>query len=131
MALTDEERKDLLSNPVADVVAMLDDLGPDDVLALQALEREGKNRKGLIDAIESYIEAQQGDTPDASVSEEGQSADPAEGAGETEAGTQDAEPAPADAKAERGERPAYMKADYSGPLTIDQAEWRNNNLRQK
>lgn len=49
---TDEALIDLAAGTVAQIVPQLTSLSDDDLLTLQALEMEGGNRKGVLDAIE-------------------------------------------------------------------------------
>jgi hypothetical protein len=92
--------KALAALKVADIVEKLDELTVEQLAELRAIEGEGSNRSTLIDRIEAKIH----DAALALV------APPAE-------------PAPAVAEA------AYLADDYTGPLTIDQAQARHAKAR--
>ena len=125
--MTEEELKGLLESSVTDIVDVLGDLSPADITALQDLEAAGKNRSTLLSAIDDYIAAQTGDNEQQPL---GDIEDESVGGGNPDADP-DAAQEPA-GKAVRGEEePDWQKPDYSGPLTIPQAEWRNTNIQQK
>jgi hypothetical protein len=111
----DEKLLAILSGTVPDVEAALAALNPLELARLEELEKAGKNRAGVLNAIEDIILHQAGDPPS-----------PHEEAEADKAPVADA------GKEARGEEiPGYQKLDYSGPLTMDQAQWRNERIEIK
>lgn len=97
--------KTLQVKPIAEINPVLGELDRDQLTELLALEADCNSpRDSLTRTIVARIEKIDADN-----------APPAEPA---------ATPAPAAAKP-----PAHHHPDYSGPLTIEQAEWRNRNLK--
>lgn len=114
MLKTGKELKKLLANK--DVAAIKDglaDLSAQEIAALFDMEMEGKQREDVLNLIrEASVAAADGKQP------------PAPPAGDP----------PPPAKAEGGskkargeETPAWMKPDYTGPMTVEIANWRNSN----
>jgi len=107
--------QNLQGDKVADIVGVLDDMTLEDVQALKALEEAAeKPRTGLLEKLDERI------------AELGQSG------GESGAdGQSDAEQKDGGKQARGEEAPAWQKEDYDGPLTGEQAMWRNANLTTK
>lgn len=103
MGMTQDELKAMQADNLDDIVPLLDEMSGDDLAALLALEQADKHpRVGLVNPIEELLASR----------------------------VQAAPPAAA-AKAERAEVPDWKKPDYTGPLTADQAYWRNTHLVTK
>lgn len=135
--MNENELKDMLDNPVADIVSLLPDLSPPDVLALRALEagEGGKKRATLLKAIDDFIaeqggesdtESDAGNADDTSVEETSTPPSAAEGGS---SGGSDAAADSFSNKDVRGETPDWQKPDYDGPMTIEISDWRNKNLK--
>lgn len=107
--LTDDNIKHLLGQTVDAIKAQLPSFNPAELQRIDELERTSKNpRASLLKFIEEAAAA---------------SADKAGADSDAETG-----------KAARGEEvkpPAYQSPDYNGPLTGEQAFWRNQNLYWK
>lgn len=100
--MSEVDLKALQVKPIAEINPVLGDLDRDQLTELLALEADCNSpRDSLTKTIVARIEKIDADN-----------APPAE------------PPAPAAAKP-----PAHRHPDYSGPLTIEQAEWRNRNLK--
>lgn len=95
----------ILDGSIKDVVAVLPSLKAEEIAELRRREEAGKTRVGVIRAIEAE-----------------QAARAAEGASPAAARAEPA--APAKAK-------PWQAEDYNGPLTGDQASWRNANLKPR
>ena len=119
--LSDDALQQLLEGSVKSVAEKLVTLNPAELQRLEELERNGKCRAGVLNAIEdTFLSKDESPAP---------AAPPAAPTAK--------EPAPAPAvtlrdvpvspKVARGETPvpAYCRPDYNGPMTIDQALKRN------
>lgn len=111
MELSEEEQQrldELLAQNVKDITEVVADMDAEEVEAVKAAEAQGQNRTGVIKAADARLaELNNDDEADQSeASDEG-------------------------GKAARGEMPEWKHPDYSGPLTGEQALWRNENLRTK
>lgn len=102
--------KALLQNSVKDVVEHFSTLTDEQLRELRALETAEQNRKTLLEAIDDELvqRAKQGNGGEAE----------AGGAGAAGSAAPAADPLP-----------KWMGADYTGPITVEQAEWRNANLK--
>jgi uncharacterized protein (DUF433 family) len=87
--------KALAGLKIADIVEKLDDLTVEQLTELRAIETADSNRVTLIERIDAKL---------------------------ADATKQAVAPAPA--KAQAGLEPAWLADDYTGPLTIDQAQAR-------
>lgn len=97
----------LRKGTVKEVTAKLPDLTDDQLVELNALEaQDASPRKGLLDAILAERNSRQPGDDDA---------------------TQDG--GARDASLDGGARPAWQGEDYTGPLTADQAAWRNARIK--
>ncbi len=133
--MNEEQLKALIAGNVNDSLARIravaDQLSPADLARLEELEAGAANRATLLTAIDSLMadsQAGQQDGGDAS----------AEDGTNDEAHDSDDHALGIDAvqeksgKATRGEhQEEWMKPDYSGPITIEMAEWRNKHLVTK
>lgn len=99
---TSAQLQEIRKQPIAQIKPELADMSRQNIVDLLALEANEENpRETLVDALTKQIEKIDAD---------------------------DAEPL-AEQESSANEPPAYQRADYSGPLTIDQAQWRNANLK--
>lgn len=107
---TPEELAEIQNLPIPELVERLDGLTAADLAALQALETaDGPGRKGALDAIGdqmAWLEKLANANPNPSPTAQAEAA-----------------PAPSD------DAPAWQREDYAGPLDIEQASWRNANLK--
>lgn len=112
-----------------DAAAEAGELTLDQVKALHAQESGGQKRQGVLAVIAKHLEAL--------TEQQGADAPASDGQGEADVAAEPTEAAasPAqsstDAKAARGEAPEWQKKDYSGPLTGEQALWRNKHITTK
>lgn len=149
----DEMLLDILDGTVPEVKAKLAALSVPDLERLAQLEEDGEQRKGVLEAIGDVLvakaEESQGDTNHAADTavDDADTARATDDALVVKAKDNQAKPNPtADAteggvatdgatdggKAARGEEgPAWRKPNYSGPLTIEQAQWRNQHIQRK
>lgn len=98
--------KALQAKPIAEINPVLGDLGRDQLTELLALEADCNSpRETLTKAIVARIEKLDADNEPPPESK------------------------PAEPEAPKAKPPAHHHPDYSGPLTIEQAEWRNRNLK--
>lgn len=103
--------KALQAKAIADINPVLGELDRDQLAELLALEVDGNSpRETLTRAIAERIEKI--DADDAAAEAEAKRVAEAKQAAEPKA-----------------KPPAHHHPDYSGPLTIEQAEWRNRNLK--
>jgi len=113
---TDEQLMEILGGNVQDVTKMLNDVSLSELARLRALEEGDANRSSLLKAIDdqfSDVEARMAQQEeDLAVADEKLAA-----AGEG-------------GKEGRGEKvtPPWKELDYTGPLTGEQAAWRNENI---
>jgi len=118
-----DEIAELLKGSVPDITAKLDGMDRPDLVELLAQESEGKNRESLTKALAKAIEVidTEDDPPaeDAAPAEEEQAIDT-----EDDPSAEDAAPA------EEEQAPEWKSPTYAGPLTGDQAQWRNANLKR-
>lgn len=99
---TGEELREIRQQSIKAITPSLGDMTRANLVELLALEADEDNpRETLVEAITKQIEKIDAD---------------------------DAEPL-ADAESPAPEPPAYQSADYTGPLTIDQAQWRHANIK--
>ena len=98
-----DEIAELLKGSVPDITAKLDGMDRPDLVELLAQESEGKNRESLTKALAKAIEV---------------------------IDTEDDPPAEDAAPAEEEQAPEWKSPTYAGPLTGDQAQWRNANLKR-
>lgn len=107
-----EELAEIQNLPIPEFSERLAGLTLADLTALRELEAKEANRKGALEAIDEQVtkleaaaaEANRDPNPPQTVQAE-------------------ATPAPSD------EAPAWQREDYTGALNIEQAEWRNANLK--
>jgi len=110
--MTEDDLQRIRQDKVGDIAAVLDDMTLEDLKALKALEEADPSpRSTLVEKLDDRIAeleqagAEKADQPDP----------------KTDAGK----------KARGEEAPAWQKEDYDGPLTGEQAMWRNANLTTK
>lgn len=106
---TNEELAEIQNLPVPELSDRLEGLSLFDLAALRALEVAGSDRKTALEAIDAQVAKLEADAlrdpnPSTTVQTETVSA-------------------PAD------DAPAWQAEDYTGALNIEQAEWRNANLK--
>lgn len=103
----------LLKDNVNDINKMLNELYLVDLARLRTLESAGENRVSLLQKIDDEFKDREEKAVALAVQVESLS----KGAG----------------KAERGEEatPEWKKPEYSGPLSADQAAWRNEHISIK
>lgn len=107
-----EELAEIQNLPIPEFSERLAGLTLVDLSALRELEAKEANRKGALEAIDELVakleaaaaDAQRDPNPSPTVQAE-------------------AAPAPSD------DAPAWQREDYAGPLDIEQASWRNANLK--
>lgn len=104
---TPEELAEIQNLPIPELVDRLAGLDADDLNALRALEvADNEGRKGALEAIDTAIAA----------------LTPGDGVSGTHV-------PPAAIEAAADPTPAWQREDYTGPLDIEQAVWRNANLK--
>lgn len=112
MPKSKEQLAELQNLPVAELEEQLATLEPADLAALRELEQgSDKPRATALAAIEKA---------EAARAEAGANNNQNDNAGPAAARA---------AKAPAEKAPAWQSADYNGPLTVPQAEWRNHNLK--
>lgn len=104
---------DFLGRAVKSIKPDLRGLTDDDLQQVRAGEKEGQDRGSLIEAIDAELASRSA-------------------AAGVKASVSGPAPVGFGGKESRGEKhPAYQHPDYSGPLTLMQAAWRNQNLTAK
>lgn len=124
--MDENQVNELLTQSVDDIVRTLAAAQPaaEDLAALRAAEAAGKNRSTLLAEFDRLIAAAGKDdtataTDDVTITRTDDDAADDTGADKVERGE------------ERPEPPAWKLPAYSGPLTADQAAWRNQHITLK
>ncbi len=114
MPKTGKELKQLLKNEdTAAIKAGLDRLSAQEIAALFDMEMEGKQREDVLNLIqEASIAATDGKQPPAPPAGDPPPPPKAEGGSK---------------KARGEETPEWQKKNYTGPMTVEIANWRNSN----
>lgn len=99
---TSAELQEIRQQAIKLIVPVLPEMSRPNLVELAALEADEDNpRETLVDAITKQIEKIDADDSDAEAAAEPSAKEP----------------------------PAYQSADYTGPLTIEQAQWRHANIK--
>lgn len=99
---TSDELQDIHKQAIKAIVPALPTMTRQNVVDLLAMETDEENpRETLVEALTKQLEKIDADDADA----------------------------PADAEPSAKEPPAYQRKDYTGPLTIEQAQWRHANIK--
>lgn len=115
--MDEKKLREILKGTIEQITEALASLTPPEVIRLQELEIEEGQREDVVNAIDAYIAAQESAASKTKAGEGGK-----KGASKKQ---------PADKEARGEEQPDWQKEHYTGPLAIEQANWRNANIIRK